>query len=261
MLRYRVITGLVLAPLAIGAVFYLDTLAFAVVFWCVAAAAVYEWAGLLGLQHVAARVAYVSAYGLCAVALWYLPAWHVPLMLAGVIVWLCACVAVLTYPRLKDLYANAALLAPLGLFIGSVGWVALVGIRQVEQGSWWLLFMFGVVWGADVGAYFAGRAFGKRPLAPHVSPAKTWEGVAGGALLPGIICGAAVMLWQPQPLFWLGVTLLLVGVSVFGDLFESLLKRATGIKDSGTLLPGHGGMLDRIDSILAVLPVLAVILV
>ncbi|MEM7000572.1 MAG: phosphatidate cytidylyltransferase, partial [Pseudomonadota bacterium] len=147
-----------------------------------------------------------------------------------------------------------------GLVILSGAWVSLVTIRELPQGAWWIGWVLLMVWAADIGAYFAGKKFGRRLLAPKVSPGKTWEGVLGGYLLSVGVSGVAVALWQPQALIWLLVTVVLIAVSVFGDLFESLLKRATGIKDSGTLLPGHGGMLDRIDSALAVLPVLTLFL-
>jgi phosphatidate cytidylyltransferase len=128
-------------------------------------------------------------------------------------------------------------------------------------GAWRLLFAFALVWAADVGAYFAGRAFGRRKLAPQVSPGKTWEGVLGGLALSLAIAGAAgTWLFRLEGAAWLSFLLLAVAVvllSIVGDLGESLLKRQAGAKDSGTLLPGHGGMLDRVDSLLAALPAMA----
>ena len=113
---------------------------------------------------------------------------------------------------------------------------------------------------ADVGAYFTGRAWGRRKLAPHLSPGKTWEGAAGGALLSALVGGGVLAAWGRLSWFLVIVTLALIAVGVFGDLLESLLKREAGAKDSGSLLPGHGGVLDRIDSALAALPVFALLL-
>ena len=122
-----------------------------------------------------------------------------------------------------------------------------------------LVFLF--VAAADIGAYFAGRAFGAKKLAPAVSPGKTWEGVGGGAVLAASVCGVGLLFFPVQWPLWMALSIGLVAVSIFGDLFESLVKRATGVKDSGTILPGHGGVLDRIDSLLAALPVFALLLV
>ncbi len=256
MLRNRIITGLILAPLAVGAVFYLPDIWFAVVFWVVTALAIYEWSRLFNPPTLTASIAYLVAYfGLCAV-LYHLPAQHGDLIKIGCVLWLLCFVGVLVYPKGKGLYAGFVL-AMTGLALMSIAWLALIQVRQAPDGAYWVLWVLLVVWGADVGAYFGGRAFGRHALAPAVSPGKTWEGVAGGYLLAGGVCGLAVFLWQEHGLAWVAITLALIAISVFGDLFESVLKRATGVKDSGTLLPGHGGMLDRIDSVIAVLPFFA----
>jgi phosphatidate cytidylyltransferase len=138
-------------------------------------------------------------------------------------------------------------------------WVGLCAIRGAEQGGHWLLWLFCLVWGADIGAYFAGRRFGRRKLAPAVSPGKTWEGVLGGALLSLALTWSALVLTDQWSPVWVPVVLSLIALSVFGDLFESVLKRQRGVKDSGALLPGHGGLLDRVDALLPVLPVFALL--
>ena len=137
--------------------------------------------------------------------------------------------------------------------------VFLVKLREVgeDEGLKWIFLLLVITWAADSGAYFAGRAFGKNKLFPRVSPKKTWEGVFGGVGL-GIIVAVLFLNWQLTdiPLYH-GVILgiILSGVSVVGDLVESMMKRATGVKDSGTILPGHGGVLDRVDSILFTAPI------
>ncbi len=252
-------TALVLAPAAIGAVFFLSPGWFALLFWGVAALGVYEWAGLCQLRPVWARVLYVGAYAALGWTVYGQPHWYAPILLSVCVLWLGAAVAVLAYPRGAAIFRQPLWSGLVGLWVALGAWLALIVLRGLEAGSLWLLWMFLLVWGADVGAYFAGRAFGRRSLAPAVSPGKTWEGAFGGLALALGVCGTAVVLWQNQPVLWLLVTLFLVVVSIFGDLFESLLKRATGIKDSGSILPGHGGMLDRIDSLLAVSPMFAVL--
>lgn len=157
-----------------------------------------------------------------------------------------------------------------------VGWlvivpagVALVVLRDIDP--WMLLAAMSVVWVADIAAYFVGRAFGKRKLAPSISPGKSWEG-AIGAVVFVLIFGIVVATTWPAlgvdirrgvgtQLAYAAVLVLLTGVSIVGDLFESLAKRQAGVKDSGSILPGHGGLLDRIDSLTSTLPLVALALV
>lgn len=260
MLRTRIITALILAPLAVAGIFLLPSNAFAVVFWCAAALGAWEWAGLMGLRHPAARGAWVALYGASALWLYARPDLYGVVLYGGWVVWGTALIAVLSYPRGAWMFRNPVSLGLQGFVIMLGAWLSLVVIQQREDGPLWLLWLFLLVWGADIGAYFAGRAFGRHKLAPQVSPGKTWEGVLGGISLAGIACGGILLAWQPGPEAMLLGMFALIFVSVVGDLLVSVAKRATGVKDTGTLLPGHGGVMDRIDSIVAVLPFLAVVL-
>lgn len=260
MLRHRIITALVLAPLVVGAVYLLPHVWFAALIAGIIGLASYEWAGLCGWTHPISKLTYVSVFLLTSAIFFQLPSWYLSFLYFGCALWLLAIIAVLLYPKAKQLFCNHLLLAPLGLALLLVAWTAIVQIHRHSEGSHWLGWILVLVWAADVGAYFAGRAFGKHKLAPQVSPGKTWEGAAGGFLLSLIVCGGLMLWWQLDGVLWLLLTAILIVISVFGDLFESLLKRSTGIKDSGTILPGHGGMLDRIDSLIAVLPFLGVVL-
>jgi phosphatidate cytidylyltransferase len=147
-------------------------------------------------------------------------------------------------------------------------WLALVELR--EQGVFWLLGAMALVWIADIAAYFSGRTFGRHKLAPAISPGKTWEGVAGAVaavLAYAVLVIAACRFYMPRAASldvtaWLALLALAAvscGISVIGDLFESAVKRRAGVKDSGVLLPGHGGLLDRIDALLPVLPLAALV--
>ena len=168
---------------------------------------------------------------------------------------------VIGYPRLAGFWYRLPVLALAGYLLLVPSWAAVVHLQDAGalglDGFWALLFVLLWVWAADTGAYFAGRAFGRHKLAPSVSPGKTIEGLVGGAALALLV--AALVAWKGPvsadiaPL--LLVALVTVIASVLGDLFESMIKRQSGIKDSGTILPGHGGMLDRIDSVTAALPV------
>jgi phosphatidate cytidylyltransferase len=161
--------------------------------------------------------------------------------------------------------AIARWMAPIGWIVLVGFWVALVQLHA--RSPWLLLAAMAVVWIADTAAYFAGRAFGRHRLAPAVSPGKTWEGVAGAVVAVALYALACAYFLphfglapEPHPatlVAWLVLGMVLTAVSVIGDLYESWLKRAAGVKDSGRLLPGHGGILDRIDALLAALPLAA----
>ena len=152
-----------------------------------------------------------------------------------------ALVGVLAYPGSARFIRRSWVTAAAGLLICWAAWIALVVIRDAPSGSHWIVWLLVLVGGADVGAFFAGRSFGHTKLAPAVSPGKTWEGLWGGMAMASVMCGVILLLMGRFNAGWLLIMVLLVVMSVFGDLFESVLKRVRGMKDSGTLLPGHGG--------------------
>ena len=249
----RVLTAAVLLTAFIAALFLLERPAFAVLVAAVIALGAHEWGRLAGLGRVwtlAYAVACLLLFGLLrsSGAVDYV-LWAAALFwIAAIPWWLAAGVTSKNCPLL--LSAGIAALVPAGL--------AMAALPRDQ-----LLMVLGLIWIADSGAYLAGRACGRRKLAPSISPGKTWEGVAGGA----IGCTIYAIIWalfdpelqaRVQGIVWipfLAGTLLLCALSVVGDLFESALKRQAGAKDSGGLLPGHGGVLDRIDSATATLPV------
>lgn len=260
MLRTRVITALVLAPLAVSAIFLLPLPWYAACFWVVGAAGLYEWLGLAGVTGTPARVAALAALAAAAVAVWHAPAVWPVVIVAACVFWLLAAGLVMVYPKGSARALRPVLVVPAGALACLAAWLALVIIRGQPGGAVWVLWLLLLVWSADIGAYFAGTRFGRRRLAPHVSPGKTWEGAAGGVAASLAVAAAMLALVGESVLAWLPAVVLLVIVSIFGDLFESVLKRHRGVKDSGALLPGHGGVLDRIDSVIAALPVFALIL-
>ncbi len=260
MLRTRIITALILAPLIISAIYLLPLGIYAGFFWLLTAAGAYEWAGLSEVTGRVSRLLYLALFGLLAAVTWRFPQYWSLVLWLGVIFWALAAIAVIAYPTGGHWAVHPVFAAPAGLVVVWAAWLALVVIRKQPGGSTWVLWLMFLVWSADIGAYFAGRRFGRRKLAPLVSPGKTWEGLVGGVLMSLVITLAMLAPMGALAAWWPPVIVVLVAVSVFGDLFESALKRERGVKDSGSLLPGHGGMLDRIDSVVAVLPVFALVL-
>jgi len=265
MLKQRILTAAILLPLFLGALFFLPSLHWGLLMCVGLSLAAWEWGRLAGLPATGARV-YGVALGAAALGLLLLERAgtfgpgllysSLGRLLYGLdLVFWVAVVPVWLYIR-RHVHSPLAM-AGVGALVLLPFWHSLVWL-QPTPGR--LLAVMGVVWVADTAAYFAGRAFGRRKLAPHISPGKTWEGVAGAAL--GVtaywllLAALAPQHAGPMPLGLL-LPLLLLPVSIYGDLFESWVKRMAGQKDSGNLLPGHGGLLDRIDALTSTLPLAA----
>jgi len=264
MLWQRVLTALVLAPLVVSGILYLDSEVLALVLGALILLASSEMAHLCNLRRPLTVAIYATVIGtLLCLGWWVLRA--VPLawlQWAMSIWWLLVTLLLIT--RRRDL-APVAKRRPATLLLGGLilvsAWISVVRLHETgEYGPILVLYLFVLIWVADIAAYFAGRRFGTTRLSPFVSPGKTWAGAAGagaGAMLAGGLLSLSNVAGDVQFLGLILLSLLVTLVSIGGDLFESRLKREAGVKDSGSLLPGHGGILDRIDSLLAAAPVFA----
>lgn len=256
MLKTRIITAAVLIGLLLVVILWLPPFATMIAMTAVVLAGAWEWSAFLRLQRIGGRVLYVFAVAACLPVLWQLTlAEPVRLLVLSVALvwWVLALLWVVFAPRRAAAWSAALA----GLLALTPAWVALVRLRiDVPRGEQWLLFALCLVWAADVGAYFAGRSLGRHKLAPQVSPGKTWEGVLGGLVLASLVAVWGSYWFALPALQLVPLCLGVVAFSVVGDLTESLLKRFAGLKDSGTLFPGHGGVMDRIDSLTSALPVL-----
>ncbi len=262
MLKQRIITGLILAPLVALGVLELPTPYFALVAAVVMLIGAWEWAALSGLQEVVPRIVYV---GFIALGLWLVS--QVPrgsdtlyyFMLAALVWWGGVFVRLWRFRGQERLEGFSVVQAIEGAAVLLPPWVALVGLHwMTQQGPGWVMFLLFMIWTADGGAYFAGRAWGRTKLAPRVSPGKTREGVYGalaGVLALALAAGFYLDFSAWRLVGFVVLCLVTTLFSIVGDLFESMIKRQRGVKDSGALLPGHGGMLDRIDSVTAASPV------
>lgn len=268
MLRQRVLTGIVLVALLLAAIVFLPVSWFLASMGLVILLGAWEWTRLAGIVAGHLRVAYVAAVLVAMVLLQSQDeAQRRLLLVAGCLWWVYAYFLVRRYPALGALWQRSWLPAVAGLFVLLPGWSALLVLGASGAHVASILLLLGLVAAADIGAYFCGRAFGRRKLAPQVSPNKTWEGFAGGMAACSLVALAFVAGTDAgSPLSALLVLKVLAAalsvgvVSVVGDLFESMVKRMAGVKDSGSLLPGHGGVLDRIDSIAAALPLFTITL-
>jgi phosphatidate cytidylyltransferase len=264
MLLQRILTALVLAPLAILIILLPDTGLFGAIVALAFLAAWWEWARLGGLKNPVGRIALLAAAAGGFVLLWLAQgsAWTPWLLAAGVAWWLVACLWLRHFAfAAAPTRENLALKLIAGAFVIFPAWVALTSIHaRIPHGHWWTLLALVIVWASDIGAYASGRAFGKRKLAPQVSPGKTWAGAYGAMVAGVLVAEAGGWLLGVRGTAMLGLALLAaitVAVSIVGDLLESLMKRHAQVKDSGSIFPGHGGLMDRLDSVFAALPIFA----
>ena len=272
MLRTRIITAALLFSVFFSAVFFLPPLGWVVLVTFVAAVAAWEWGALMALSGVLRVFLGIVLVFICTTisvlepaalglesgssdAVWRLGRWF---YFPAVMFWL---IGVPLWMKRRWLLPKSPVGLAVGLMVIQPAWLALVQLRLA--GPLPLIAIMAIVWFADIGAYVFGRSFGRHKLAPSISPGKTWEGAVGGCVvvilygfliskkMPIVLAGNYVLL--------LFVLVLLTAISVVGDLFESLLKRQAGLKDSSNVLPGHGGMLDRIDSMTSTLPLVALL--
>jgi phosphatidate cytidylyltransferase len=260
-LQRRTLTALLLAPPAIAGVLLLPTPCFALVLGLVLVFGAWEWSALAGVRRPAGRLAYVGSMAAALVLLWrFFPtSWTLPAMVLLALWWGWLAFRLFRLGAAEEMQGMDPRLFVTGVPVLLGPWLALVHLHGLHpNGPGLVLFLLLLIWTADIAAYFSGRLWGRAKLAPALSPGKTRMGVYGALI--GAALAALLLSW------WLGlapgltaaamiICVLTAGVSVVGDLYESLVKRRRGVKDSGHLLPGHGGMLDRIDSLTAAAPV------
>ena len=273
MLKQRVITALILVTVFLAAVFYLPVPLFSAFTALIVLIAAWEWANLAGFGQLWQRLVYVAliAVTMLAAAL-YLdlsvfaasldiePLKYRAALLIGCAWWALALLLVQGYPSSAILWGAPFTRVLMGVLVLVPTWIAFTYVRAQLNGAWLVLFIVAIVASADIGGYFAGRRWGKHKLKPAVSPGKTWEGFMGGVAANMLLTLIIWLIVGGNYLMLLAIVLPTSLVSVLGDLLESMVKRHRGIKDSGVLLPGHGGVLDRVDSLTAAAPVFALAL-
>ena len=256
MLKQRLLTALILIPVVLLTLYY----ATAPIILCLVLGVLlllgWEWSSLIPIRS--SQWAYKTVSFECAllVLTGFCLQWFEIWLGVGLLMWIMLAFFVLTYPKSQSMWAHRCVVALWGaialpLFVVSI----LMLYHRVPEGRALFIYLLFLVWAADSGAYFAGKRFGRHRLIPQVSPGKTVEGLAGGFAL-SLVVGVVGWFWfhPTKTLHWFLLVLGIVLISMLGDLFISMLKRRCQLKDTGNLLPGHGGVLDRLDSLIAAVP-------
>ncbi|MGH8218859.1 MAG: phosphatidate cytidylyltransferase [Steroidobacteraceae bacterium] len=255
MLKVRIATAAVLIALLL-IVLWLPPIATIIALTAVVLAGAWEWSAFLREPTRAMRFSYVVVVAAVLPLTWWLsvpPGGARAVLTVAILWWIIALLWVIFAPHRAARWSAALA----GLLALVPAWVALMRLRlDMPRGAQWTLFVLILVWVADIGAFFFGRRFGKKRLAPEVSPGKTWEGAFGGIAVSALVAVGGSAWFGIAPAVFVPLCLVAVAFSIVGDLTESLLKRFAGMKDSGTLFPGHGGVMDRIDSVTSAAPVL-----
>lgn len=281
MLLKRVVTGVILAALSLAVIFYGSDLQYIVFVGIFVIFAAWEWARLIGWEKFWQQILYAVIIGFLPIILalspsllFYLPSEslqeiffslfygllmvYVFFLFGSPVIWFLTLIKLIKYQLNQNPQIGFKNL--LGFWFLSTAWLALVILK--DFGNDWLLLTFGLVWVSDIGAFFVGKAIGKHKLADKISPGKTIEGAIGALVCGGLLATGFIFFKEDGTfidstsiILFIGLSLITVVFSIVGDLFESLLKRQKGMKDSSQLLPGHGGFLDRLDSIIAAAPI------
>ncbi|WP_343594766.1 CDP-archaeol synthase [Acinetobacter sp.] len=258
----RIKTALVLVAIVLSCMFATPSHYPMLILMVVAATlAGYEWYKLMPVHNPSTRPVFAWAYAFLAFIITVIALYYHDITLlfwsASILVWMLSVYWVKNFPDYDGWYNKS--LNIIGLILISSAVTAIFSVW--ENSPWWLMYLFSLVWGADSGAYFVGRKLGHRKMAPNVSPNKSVEGLVGGIVTTLVITlfvqSYYLHLTLIQHILFLILSMITVFASVQGDLFESMIKRRAGVKDSGQILPGHGGILDRIDSLLAAAPIFA----
>lgn len=258
MLKQRIITAIILIAAILGVLFYSPPSVFCVVMGVIALGGTWEWTNLMGIKPASLRLIYVLIMLFVMFNTLFIPITLV--LVFSFLWWLLATTLIMLYPRVQGWAKGYLWRGLMGFAVLPPCWVALTYIRSQEQGLSALIFLFVLIWGADSAAYFVGKKWGKTKLASAVSPGKTIQGAAGALGFATLFTLSTLAFSSVSLQVWGWMVLLsvvTVSFSIVGDLFESMLKRQVNLKDSGHLLPGHGGLLDRIDSLTAAAPIFA----
>ncbi len=249
----RLITSIILVPLVLITLFYANPWILGGILLLVTLLSGKEWWLLIPINNMVLKIGFILVLLLAVWACGYFfPYWQS----VGLITWMLVCIAILSFPYSQRYWGFPIVVATLCLILFPFFIQSLVHLYYLPQGKALLVYLLFLIWSADVGAYLAGKRWGSHKIIPKVSPGKSWEGVSGGFLLSLLVTVAGYVYFTPYSIgIWFALAMVTVIISIFGDLFISILKRRCRLKDTGAIIPGHGGILDRLDSLIAALPV------
>ena len=253
MFRQRLITGLILAPIILLSIYYSNSVVFIGVTAVILIVCGIEWLQLIPVTQLGSQFLFVVclliALTLVRVIFYY---W----LGLGLLVWLLIVCALCSFPKSQFLWGTPQAVVILSIVLLPLFSQSLISIYQMPDGKAFIVYLLFLVWGADIGGYFAGKLWGRHQLIPTVSPGKTIEGVIGGSILSAIVALLAYFYFQHnfKLMLWIIMAIFVFIMALIGDLFISMLKRRVHLKDTGHLIPGHGGILDRLDSLIAAAP-------
>ena len=258
MLKQRIITATILGLLIVSAIFKLPSSLIAIIFAVITLIGAWEWSVLIGADTFLKKIVYVALVGVLILTIWFYaqPTQKIVILLFASLWWAGIVVLLSLYKSnwLQSIHLQR-LLKYSGFVVLVPAWLALIELHYISPKM--VMFLLALIWIVDIAAFFVGKKFGKNKLAPELSPGKSREGVLGAVIASIIVALIGIPILSINKQLWpyfVGLCVLTAMISVVGDLYESLLKRKAGVKDSGTILPGHGGVLDRIDSITAAAP-------
>jgi phosphatidate cytidylyltransferase len=253
MFLQRAITTLILIPLVLWLIFYGNLWLLVGIIVLVFLVAGLESSQLIPLKRRSKQAAFLLLMFLCLWLCGYLFAYWLSL---GLIIWVLVGVAIITFPRSQKYWGHPVLVGAIFLWLFPLFIQSLIHLYYLPHGQEQLVYLLFLIWVSDTGAYLTGKFIGKHKLIPRVSPGKSWEGVCGGVISSMLIAWVGFSYFHPTAkVYWFVLALCTIIIAIFGDLFISMLKRRCHLKDTGAILPGHGGILDRLDSLIAALPI------
>lgn len=252
MFRQRFLTSILLIPIVWLLIYYANNPVLIGIISLIVAAMAWEWTALIPLASMPKQILFMLGLAITAGVL---PMIFFFSLVLNFILWLVVLLIVVTYPKTRTVWGREDLLVPMAWVFLSLFALCLWYLFQQVQGRVLLVYLLALVWATDIGAYTFGKLWGRHRLIPQVSPGKTLEGALGGVLFGSLVAALGALYFQPLSLtLWFAHAWALIGIAMLGDLWISVLKRRVQVKDTGNILPGHGGVLDRLDSLLACLP-------